>query len=1223
MYGTGLKGAERERLSLPENSDIRNRIAFYVDEGQGVFPEAGVGSVRHDVRLDNLYNIGEDPEGLRSDNRNDPSAMERAIVQAGYDGYYSPGGFGKQGAAVVIGDHMITPAAEKLPANPAPAARNADSFGARLSRSQLPGGRMKGKEWLVAISGTEFDVPAVRAQLEERPDELIYRDDLPRFNKGMKFSMDEEAATIHDPVTQPAPRELNILRRADNSASERLLEAMREKLQDKHITLRRIQNAAGIIAENLKMDTMGALDRLGSKLMTEQHRLAIDPLNRIEAVLRKAGYGEEEGRKALESLLIAKHVKEYNEHIAAINPAKYDADGKYISGYNLTDHPGSGKTAAAAAKEIKALMSDKRAEALREAEKIYRDSIKAIQDFAVERGLEKRETIDAWNEIFPNYTPFNRELDLEENMSVGTAPGQSGFSVRTGISRQAMGSSAEIVSPLASTMLLGLKTAARGENAVVTRTFLEFAKAYIPNYMTPGGELKPMWTVSKPKPVRAIKKVNVYQVEQKDGTRSLEFYSRAQAEAHKAVVGGEVVKVGNGPQSRVVVQEVPNYLNDPSVLVIPVNGENVVITFDLQSEDARNILENFKQGSKPSAALALPRLVSRWVMSTSTGFNPTFIIFNAARDVQAAALNAAGDKIPGWTAGDSAAIVKGMPEAIGSIWRQLGKEFRAVHDKGYEVPAPEKGSMAEWAEKMKTHGGATGVMQSISDLDDAETLIRRTFGQELLEKARVGQKEDWLTEANKVFAKVGDSVYRFGEGEIKAPAVKALSHATAGVARMNMAGELATRTLVFKRATELYMQAGKTEEEAMTLAANISKNVSTNFNRRGTETTWVNALFPFFNAAVQGTTKLAETLFEKNTYKVTVNGKVMIGQKTQLTPYGKKLITALGTAGVMQALLLLMAGFDDDDIPDNVKDRALIIPLSGKDYLAIPMPHGYNMLVNVGREMTDMAIQAAQGNSKKAAGHLGHASFGQMGIANPLGGAGNWVTDLSPAFLDVPFGLAMNQDAFGRPIAKEDMNPRAPTPGFTRAKEGASGLSRTVAEGLNYLSGGNEDQPGLFSPTPDQIDFVLGNIGGGVGRELMKTGGLLSAGVNELTGSAREPIPLNKVPVVGRLYGDVNEPAVMRSRLFEISKDLNVLHARYEGLRDRGEIEAAKEFRAAHPELKLRQQFETFARKDAKMRKQRAAARTGNDIAKVNAINERQDAKIEKLIEQYNEITQQ
>jgi hypothetical protein len=61
FYGTGLRGLEGERLKDRENSDIRSRVYFYVDNGKGIRPEAGVGGTPHVVRLNNLYDTSKDP----------------------------------------------------------------------------------------------------------------------------------------------------------------------------------------------------------------------------------------------------------------------------------------------------------------------------------------------------------------------------------------------------------------------------------------------------------------------------------------------------------------------------------------------------------------------------------------------------------------------------------------------------------------------------------------------------------------------------------------------------------------------------------------------------------------------------------------------------------------------------------------------------------------------------------------------------------------------------------------------------------------------------------------------------------------------------------------------------------------------------------------------------------------------------------------------------------
>ena len=1249
-YGKGIKGEEAARLQGQD--DIRPRTMFYVDEGNGVIKEPGLGNVGKQVRLNNLYDLREDALNLAS---NDLNAMERAIMAAGFDGYYRPNyrDMG-QGVVVVVGKHDI-PVEPYVPgegAAPAPA-YTGNQYAEALAKSKLPGGAMLGREWLVAITGTEFDTPPVRAQLEQRQGERVYRDDLPRFNRGLRYSMSEEHQAIDSPVAEELPNTLNILDLARRSPFERALEKMRINIQDKHTTLRRIQQLAGVVREYTKLDTISALERLGSKLMVVQEQLVDAPLAKIESILTKAGFTAEEARKSLDDLLVARHAAEYNEHTATINPAKYDAAGNYLGGHDAK-HPGSGVTDGQARDTIRLLTGTPGAKttALLAAEEVYRDMIKDLQRFAVERGLEKQETIDKWNDKFLFYTPFNRELNLEENLSVGSVPGAAGFSLRSGIARRAMGSGADIISPLASTALWGLKTTQRGENAIVSRTFLEFAKFVTPNYMSADGKLKPMWSVEKIPNTRVIKKVNVYLVPKADGGMSPEFYNREQARAYADMQqamweqsnpdadpdtsGIEVQRPYDEPQNRVLIQPIPNYLNEPNVMVIPVEGENVIITFDPKSKDAMAILNAFKNkagsgegAQKLNKLLAIPRMFSRWVMATSTGYNPVFMVFNALRDVQAAIVNAGADQIPGWTKADGAAIAGNWVGAMRMINKRLREEFNQLHSNDYTAPPVEPDSMGEWMDRMKAAGGATGITHSIVDVESAETQMRRLFGQAVLDQAKpVGSPDDFLTKMDEFVAKVGDKFYNFGQGESKGKVMGALSkNLPARAARWNEAAELTTRTLVFKRATELYMKAGHDVETAEKLAANISKNISTNFNRRGDWTNVINQLFPFFNAAANGTARLAETIWEKGTRETNVNGQVMLDQKTKLTPYGKKVMGVIGSIGFLQSALLLMAGFDDDDIPEEVKDRNFIIPIGGlfssygdKDYIKIPMPHGFNLLVNLGRNFGDAAYHIATGERGKAAKNLYSATIGQLSALNPVGSAGNIVTDYLPAIADPFVSLAMNKDAFGRPIAKEDRNPANPTPGFTRAKEGASTTGRILAEGLNTLSGGNEDQKGFISPTPDQIDFVLGTAGGGVGREAMKVFEFGVAKIKDVAGKEREVMPSQKLPLIGRLYGDAGEPSALRSKLFAVSTEVNETYARYKGLKERGLTEEAAAFKAEHPEISLRDDIERFASGNAKQTKARALAREEAEIAEVNRITNKQDAAIATLLDKYQKL---
>ena len=161
LYGTGLRGLEAQRLD--GENDIRPRIFFYVDKGRGVMPEAGVGPHPHKLVMRNLYDVFADPldlvrgqqgRGLSAAER--MNGWERAIMQAGFDGYYSNDPVMPQAFAVLIGKHQV----EVLPGQP-------NGFSATPMESAKPVSKtMREGDHLVRKPDDEHMVPMVRLKNE-------------------------------------------------------------------------------------------------------------------------------------------------------------------------------------------------------------------------------------------------------------------------------------------------------------------------------------------------------------------------------------------------------------------------------------------------------------------------------------------------------------------------------------------------------------------------------------------------------------------------------------------------------------------------------------------------------------------------------------------------------------------------------------------------------------------------------------------------------------------------------------------------------------------------------------------------------------------------------------------------------------------------------------------------------------------------------------------------
>jgi len=174
---------------------------------------------------------------------------------------------------------------------------------------------------------------------------------------------------------------------------------------------------------------------------------------------------------------------------------------------------------------------------------------------------------------------------------------------------------------------------------------------------------------------------------------------------------------------------------------------------------------------------------------------------------------------------------------------------------------------------------------------------------------------------------------------------------------------------------------------------------------------------------------------------------------------------------------------------------------------------------------------------------------------------------LAPTVTDPLAALAENRDTFGRPIAKVDRATN-PTPGYTRSRDTASVISKSLSEFLNYASGGTKYQKGFVSPTADQLDYLIGQATGGVGRELMKGEQAVSS---LYTG---EELPSYKVPLIGKFYGDVESQASQANRFYGNVTKMAGFENEIKGRQKNREN--VQEFLAEHPEARLYSQANNY-----------------------------------------------
>jgi len=538
------------------------------------------------------------------------------------------------------------------------------------------------------------------------------------------------------------------------------------------------------------------------------------------------------------------------------------------------------------------------------------------------------------------------------------------------------------------------------------------------------------------------------------------------------------------PNTGQIIQRVnPLLRNGDNVLHLMENGKEKLVFFNKRNPTSVRLIKSLKNLDVDNIGVALGSVakVTRYFAAINTQYNPIFGIINLLRDISTGMLNLTNTPL----AGQQGKVFGNIAPAMAGIWEQLRAEA--------------KGNIgtSKWAmlfNEFELAGGPTGYRDMFATSGDRADALAAEFKQL----------------SNGVIKVKGKIVF------------DALSD-------YNTAMENGVRLSAYAAARDKGM--------SIEQSASLAKNLTVNFNRKGNITTQMGALYAFFNASVQGTARIAQTL---------------------AGPAGRKIIGGGLLLGSVQAMLLAANDFGDDEPPDFVKQKNLIIPTGDGKYITIPMPLGFNLIPNFSRVVTEVFLSGGKNIPKKLAGLLEATLDG----LNPIGG-GTFAQILSPTIADPIIAISENQDAFGRRIAKKDISGLTPTPGYLRTKETATIWSKELSKFLNYASGGTEFKKGLFSPTPDQLDYLIGQGTGGIGREISK--GSQSLG----TLYTGEELASYKIPLVSRFYGDTKESASEANKFYTNITRINEHGLEIKGYRTHPGSGNIGEYIKENPEARL------------------------------------------------------
>jgi N12 class adenine-specific DNA methylase len=520
---------------------------------------------------------------------------------------------------------------------------------------------------------------------------------------------------------------------------------------------------------------------------------------------------------------------------------------------------------------------------------------------------------------------------------------------------------------------------------------------------------------------------------------------------------------------------------------------------------------------------------TRWLAQAFTSRNPAFVAANFLRDVQHAALIHGID--PG---GDLRGFMRNIPPSMATITRnvrgksaplkvaELGRlDILNTADRKMliEQYGPER-VMDALYEYFRDNGGETGFVHS-KDVAEAEKEIKRYVAfrtGRVAELAKAAQPSErpgiWLS-------------YAAQKSGAKAIAT--------GLENASKVAENTSRFATFLASLD--------QGKSLLVAIDEAKNVTVNFNRRGTATRPLGMFYVFFNASVQGAAQIARVAF-KNRKRFA------------------KVVASLAAAGFLDSLLLdfFLAGSGDDGrdlvVSEYEKRNHLIIPYMGKNgFLKIPLPQGFRAFYGIGSLLHDLYRGKVRAeDAARTMLTLLYEDFSPVASPSPKGDATRVLipTALTPWY-DIWYA---GEDAFGYPVGRRSYGT---TNNYPLSEMGLKNVNKAIyylCRGINRLGGGDENTPagqrkngeidpllrGIFEWNPSHVEHVLTYYGGGMGKfakdMVHTTQAILTPG---------EEISSRDLPILNRFYGTAR-PENPAGSYYNLKDCLTNIAAKYKRL---------------------------------------------------------------------------
>lgn len=504
----------------------------------------------------------------------------------------------------------------------------------------------------------------------------------------------------------------------------------------------------------------------------------------------------------------------------------------------------------------------------------------------------------------------------------------------------------------------------------------------------------------------------------------------------------------------------PNFKAKENVLTVKENGVEHFIVFNERDERAMRLAEAMQSLDAPQLPWAIEAFgkVTRYLSQWITARNPLFWITNFARDVQGAAFNLQNTPI----AGKEAKVLASIPKGMAGYWQ-------IVRGDG-------GGKWAEYARQFKEDGAETGYVKGFES--PAERMAD-------LEK-QVEQMKQGKADPRRLARSLVDMIDDY-----------------------NNIVENGVRLAVYQTARD----SGLTNRQA----ASLAKNITVNFNRRGSQTVFANSLYMFFNANLQGNARFLGALAKNRRAQAVAGGLVAMGF-------------------VMDAVNRALGGDDDetgkkkyDEIPDFEKERNWIFMSPSGKYVKVPLPIGPHVMVNAGRIMSEMIFKKGGSVLDKGASMTRVA----LDAFNPMGSPGSFSQFLLPSVVKPLAQAAENKSFAGGPVYREADDRSYAGPAYDRAFRSTGDQWKEASKLLNDVTGGDNVKPGAVDVPPEVLRLMFTSyVFPGITQTADKS--LTTA----LDSSQGKKIEASQIPALSRFYGEAPEERAQERAFYEETKKL-------------------------------------------------------------------------------------